>query len=60
MFVSDTTSHLKWTIGASRVGYEVDIGPGSKISTRPVAFATIFTTGPPKFWPPIAQMASTT
>ena len=33
---------------------------GSKISTRPVAFATIFTTGRSKFGPAIAQMASTT
>ena len=34
--------------------------PGSKISTRVVAFATIFMTGRPKFGPLIVQMASTT
>ena len=48
------------TLGSLTLSCRLLTHTGSKISTRPVAFATIFTTGQPKFWPPIAQMASTT
>ena len=49
----------RWTISNQLTAYSAR-SSGSKISTRPVAFATIFTTGRPIFGPPIAQMASTT